>query len=228
MSTQQERLIKLLNDRKITAYRLSKETGITQSTLSRFINAPGGKVEMHPETIDKIAKYFEVPFQWLLHGDGEMAKNTSAIQEALDLSDDNSMKYYYELSATAGNDIWIDDNELNQPYRRINFPNFEGCVAFNVSGESMYPTAKERDIVAIIPEEVQIIVNGEIYLVITRDGQRMVKRLRKNGKDETGATIITCISDNENQELYAPFTISGNDVHKIFRVKGFISSSLLA
>lgn len=215
--------IKGLNDNQVT-----KECGLAIGLLNQ---ARRGKSDLGKVSVEKIlSKYQDLSRIYLLTGEGEMLKNTvinTTEDTTQDLSDNNSMKYYYELSATAGN-TWINDNELNQPYRRINFPNYEGCVAFNISGESMYPTAKERDIVAIIPDDVQIIVNGEIYLVITRDGQRMVKRLLRSGKDETGATIITCISDNENQELYAPFTISGNDVHKIFRVKGFISSSLLA
>lgn len=141
------------------------------------------------------------------------------------INDRNSLKYYYELSATASNIENISDNELNQPYTLINFPGYEGCVGFNVAGESMYPTMKERDIVAIKPEKIDFIVNGEIYLVVTRDGQRMIKRLCVVGRDDDSGDIIRCISDNPNQELYAPFTIYGKDVHNIFRVKGTISTS---
>lgn len=200
---------------------IAKGTFISRTTINSII----GEKEVSPgyEIIRRIAEMssHKINLDWLITGEGEMLKSSLE-------PDSNSMKYYYELSATAGNDIWISDNEINQPYKRINFPNFEGCVAFNVTGESMYPTAKERDIVAIVPEDVQTIVNGEIYLVITRDGQRMIKRLRTSGKDEDGGMVITCISDNPDKDLYAPFDVSGNDIHKIFRVKGFISSSLLA
>ncbi len=88
----------------------------------------------------------------------------------------------------------------------------------------MYPTIRSRDIIAINRDTSDIIINGEIYLVITRDGQRMIKRLCIVGRDEDSGDIIRCISDNPNQELYAPFIIHGTDIHNIFRVKGSISA----
>lgn len=153
-------------------------------------------------------------------------KNDTTEEKENPLNDRNSLKYYYELSATASNIENILDNEINQPYTLINFPGYEGCIGFNVAGESMYPTMKERDIVAIKPEKIEFIVNGEIYLVVTRDRQRMIKRLCVLSETEEDGLKIKCISDNPNQELYAPFTIYGKDVHNIFRVKGAISSSL--
>lgn len=144
---------------------------------------------------------------------------------AAELDDSNSFRYYYELTATASNIDCFSDNELGQEYKRINFPGYEGCVAFNMSGESMMPTAKEKDIVVIEPKPIEVIVNGEIYLVITRDGQRIIKRLLKIRKDDEVGMVIRCISDNEDQELYAPFDIFSNDIHNIFRVVGFLSNT---
>lgn len=181
--------------------------------------------------INKIIYHFpDINPLWLLTGEGEMLKTNSPSEENKTVAieertERNSLKYYYELSATASNIENISDNELNQPYTLINFPGYEGCVGFNVAGESMYPTIRQRDIIALKPERVDLIVNGEIYLVVTRDGQRMVKRLCVLSETEEDGAVIKCISDNPNQELYAPFTIYGKDVHNIFRVKGTISAS---
>lgn len=209
---------------------MAKGTFISRTTINSII----GEKEVSPgyEIIRRIAEMssHKINLDWLITGEGEMLKNSTSTEGNKQLAlqertERNSLKYYYELSATASNIENISDNELNQPYTLINFPGYEGCVGFNVAGESMYPTMKERDIVAIKPEKIDFIVNGEIYLVVTRDGQRMIKRLCVLSETEEDGLKIKCISDNPNQELYAPFTIYGKDVHNIFRVKGTISTS---
>lgn len=52
-----------MEEYKITAYRLSKETGITQATLSRWKT---GKTEPSIETLQIIADYFNVSVDYLL------------------------------------------------------------------------------------------------------------------------------------------------------------------
>ena len=90
----------------------------------------------------------------------------------------------------------------------------------------MLNTAQSGDIVVVHPREVQTIINGEIYLVVTRDSQRMVKRLVTSGYTEDA--IITCISDNPDKTLYADMKIQASLVHKIFRVAGFVSIKRMA
>lgn len=217
------RIVKYLNYRGISKYKFYQDTGLSNGYLDK-------DADLNSSSYEKISsQYKDLNMEWVRTGEGEMLKNpapeenkTVAIEER---TERNSLKYYYELSATASNIENISDNELNQPYTLINFPGYEGCVGFNVAGESMYPTIRQRDIIALKPERVDLIVNGEIYLVVTRDGQRMVKRLCVLSETEEDGAVIKCISDNPNQELYAPFTIYGKDVHNIFRVKGTISAS---
>ena len=122
MSTQQERVVKLLNSRKITPYRLSKETGITQSTLSRFLNSPEGKVEMYPETMERIAKYFEVSSSWLLTGEGEMLKDESISQNA-----------YGDNNQIAGRDINNNGVRGNTTTTNNTTNNYKDCGACETS-----------------------------------------------------------------------------------------------
>lgn len=59
-----ERLAKLIDEKGITAYKLSKETGITQSTLSEVLNAKN-KTLSTPNTI-KVANCLGVSTDYLL------------------------------------------------------------------------------------------------------------------------------------------------------------------
>lgn len=58
---QYEKFAQLLQERNITAYRVSKETGITQTTLSDWKT---GRAAPKASTLQKIAKYFDVSLDW--------------------------------------------------------------------------------------------------------------------------------------------------------------------
>ena len=192
------------------------------------------KMTIHPKSSEKILRrHPEVNRNWLLFGEGEML-NTEGSSTALTaivpqgekgLNEKNAVKWYYELDASAGDGLF-EDNEINAPYKYINVPGFEGCFGLNLTGDSMLNTAQSGDIVVVRPREVQTIINGEIYLVVTRDSQRMVKRLVTSGYSEDA--IITCISDNPDKTRYADMKIQADLIHKIFRVAGFVSIKRMA
>lgn len=57
-----ERFVELLQEKGITAYRVSKDTGVTQTTLSDWKT---GRAVPRTTTLQKIADYFEVSLDWL-------------------------------------------------------------------------------------------------------------------------------------------------------------------
>lgn len=58
-----ERFVQLLQENGITAYRVSKNTGVTQTTLSDWKT---GRATPRTATLQKIADYFDVSLDWLL------------------------------------------------------------------------------------------------------------------------------------------------------------------
>ena len=58
----------LLQKYGVTAYKVSKETGVTQSTLSYWKK---GRSTPKVSNLQKIADYFGVPLSYLLHGQME-------------------------------------------------------------------------------------------------------------------------------------------------------------
>lgn len=58
-----ERLKKLLDSRGITPYRLSKDTGIGQTTLSDWKN---GRSQPKIDKLIKLANYFDVPITYFI------------------------------------------------------------------------------------------------------------------------------------------------------------------
>lgn len=59
-----ERLNQLINEKNITFYKVSKETGISQGTFSQWRSNP--KTNPQKDLINKIAKYFNVSVDYLL------------------------------------------------------------------------------------------------------------------------------------------------------------------
>ena len=65
---------KLLNERGVTAYKVSKETGVTQSTLSDWKR---GRSTPKTDNMKKIADYFGVSIDYLMTGKESNDENTS-------------------------------------------------------------------------------------------------------------------------------------------------------
>ena len=219
-----ERLSLLLENKEVNAKKLSELCGYDRPQA--FYDVISGKTKSFSQTMaSKIISVFpDIDKGWLLTGEGSMLRDESRITESQQTDDTNepltertALKFYYELEATASNVIGLDDDERNQPFRLLNIPEFAGCIGMMVSGDSMYPSIQSGSIVAIDPTPASYIINGETYLVVTRDGQRMIKRLVQQGDK------VRCISDNPNKELYAPFEIDAEIIHTISRVRGSVS-----
>ena len=52
-----DQLRRIVEDSEVTRYRLSKETGITQSTLSRFVSGERG---LSIDAMDALGEFFEL------------------------------------------------------------------------------------------------------------------------------------------------------------------------
>lgn len=199
----------------------SIKVGTTKTYISEIKN---NRRKVTEQFVTFVANAFpEVNPEWIISGKGEMLNTaiSDSIQsnEDTELSAKNSLQYYEEMDVTASNIEGLMDNELNAPSRLINIPGFEGCVGFNVRGDSMLPTMKHGDIVAIERNTVETIINGEMYFIITRDGQRMIKRLVY----DRNAERITCFSDNPDQLRFAPFDLDGEMIVRVSRVRGCFS-----
>lgn len=215
-----------LNDNQVTV-----SLGLSQGLIGK---SRGKGRDLSSKLANKILDFYpDLSRVWLLTGEGEMLNDGSSqtipatieLQAQTELNEKNAVKWYYELDASAGDGLF-ENNEINAPYKYINVPGFEGCFGLNLTGDSMLNTAQSGDIVVVRPREVQTIINGEIYLVVTRDSQRMVKRLVASGYTEDA--IITCISDNPDKTRYADMKIQADLIHKIFRVAGFVSIKRMA
>ena len=78
-----EKFAKLLENKGVSAYRVSKETGISQTSLSQW---KSGQYELKADKLQKIADYFNVPLSYFYDYDFEP-------KGQFQLSDNNSTQY---------------------------------------------------------------------------------------------------------------------------------------
>lgn len=224
--------------------RLLDYTGENRSSLARrigvipqrFHDIANGKTKAFSyEIADKITTAFpEVNKNFLLTGEGEMLTNTGtptiqtgseADGEDLILTPANSIRFYPDLPATASN---IEDmpQEAYPQYQLMYIQGYEGCLAIPATGRSMEPTIHAGDRIIHEPYLDRFIQNGEIYVICTTTGQRMIKRLVETSRDEDGIPTFTCHSDNPDKDLYAPFTLKGDEIRALYKVRLIIPLSL--
>lgn len=80
-----DKLVEMMVRHNISSYRLSKETGITQATLSRWKT---GKTSPSVDTLQSLADYFGVPVDYFLNKKNENSPTELQSGKAIHISND--------------------------------------------------------------------------------------------------------------------------------------------
>lgn len=191
-----------------------------ESSFSQIIN---GKVNEPKDFINKVGGLIpDLNLDWLLTGDGEMlhATDVAADGDGSSIGSDKTIRYWTDVEATAGGVQLFDDMTTNK-FISLSIPEFRDCTdAVNLYGDSMLPIYKSGQIIILKEWNESFIDFGNVYLVITKSGNRMVKYLRK-GSD---VTHVMCVSENRD---FDPFEIDKSDILRLYLVKGGISKNTL-
>lgn len=212
---------------------------ISVSEFERTCNLSNGAVAKMGEntrssTIDKIISvYPNLNRTWLLTGDGNMLNSDTSqngeqkaqyqtAERAVSFDKKHVIKYYPSSDARMG-DVQFLDNP-NEDYVEIVLPGYSECqYAINAFGDSMEPLIKAGQIILLSEWNENFIDWGNIYLIITKSGYRVIKKLYPG--EGNGRTSIICKSENEVN--YPPFEIQMDDVYKFYLVKGWINRSVI-
>ena len=198
---------------------LARELGVTANNLSKW------RMRNTYDVATLSSRYPELSADWLLTGEGNMLREQSTERsvDRLTVPISQCVTYHPDIPVTA---TVSDVPDLSYDDRRnkvlMYIPGLEGCDAFTASGESMLPTITPGYLVAGKEWTERYIQSGEMYVIITRTGNRMVKRLTHDSTDDDNVMHFTCYSDNPDQVRYKPFHLSGEDIHRLFIVKAII------
>ena len=214
MLTGQNKINLILDHVGIKAPTFAKHVGVK---YQRILDIQNGKVKnISAEVASRIIDaYPQFNIEWLLTGEGEMLKN--AVEVA---TSGHRIRYWVDVDATAGGVTQFDDMMSSQ-YIDLAIPEFRDCTdAVNLYGDSMFPLYKSGSIIILKEWKESFIDFGNVYLIITKNGNRMVKYLRK-GSD---VAHVLCVSENKE---FDPFEIEIGDILRLYLVKGGVHKNTL-
>lgn len=204
--------------------------GISVSEFERNCDLSNGAVSKMGDntrrsTINKIYNvYPQLNTDWLLTGKGDMLNSeqspslsptTDKVIADNDGDNQHIIKYYPNVNGSMGGVQFLDDPD--ETVCDITIPGYSDCkFAINAYGDSMYPLIKSGQIILMSEWLESFIDWGRIYLVVTKSGYRVIKRLYPGTSNAT----VTCKS--ENSETNPPFEIERDDILKVYLVKGWI------
>lgn len=194
---------------------LAKEIGSSRSNASAAYN--GDPKFLTDNFLRRFNEAFGNVFslQWLILGEGDML-----LTPENDPSEHTGIRYWVDIDATGGGIELFNDRDTKR-FIDISIPEFKDCTdAVNLYGDSMSPLYKNGQIIILKKWTERFIDYGNVYLIITREGNRMVKYLRQ-GSDNSR---VLCVSENKD---FDPFEIEKDDILTLFLVKGAISKNTM-
>lgn len=123
--------------------------------------------------------------------------------------------------ALAGYAIEHHDADFMKELPKFSVPNMEGSlIAFEISGDSMYPTVTNGDVVICEPlERGDTLRDNHVYVIVT---DVVVAKRVQQIRDESEAVQLRLISDNGT--VYKPYEVDISDIRQILKVKCRLTS----
>lgn len=198
----------------------ANKLGISEANVRNYIS----KTEPKFNVLEKIVNTFEINYEWLLTGNGEMIK-----------SKDDNMKIvtsategvpYYENVEVSGGVMPMYSDYAENPTFYIDYEHFNDCTAYlPVVGDSMYPSYCSGEIVAV--KEIlnkNVIQWGETYFISTNGNANDLKTIKQLHYHEDESKIILRAS---NPNFKGDIIINKEDILHLFIVKGKIKRNQL-
>lgn len=177
-----------------TPSQFAAKAGIDASGFHKMLK---GQLKITTATLKKIATAYDLNFDWLLTGEGEMC---AANEPTPEISYTDGVPYF-DVDFKLGFDEMEHPGAPNPEYL-IRMPGYEKATLWcNASGHSMEPEINNGDILALQRiDDFSFLPFGDIYGIITTNGMRTIKRLGRSIKDGYYRLIPTN-KDYDEQEI---------------------------
>lgn len=202
-STVKQRLIEYLAYKKKGRNKFEVEAGISLGYITNLKNSPSSTI-----LVKILNAAPDLNQQWLLTGEGVMLNGGEVVKS------DAGRPFFGSLPVSAGRVEQYPDILNCQPTGFIDIPQTHGAeFFFPVIGMSMKPTIDEGEVIGVTHIDSYETTNPDrVYMIVTRDNERMIKRILHYNKEEE---TITLGSDNPN---YPDSTLNVDLVVDIYKV----------
>lgn len=231
--------IKHLRHRKgLTQEAAANEFGITRSTLNNYENT--AVLNPTAELLINFSKFFNVSIDVLLKIDLTKFtdKHIDELQKGYDVyttgtkvrvlattvdADNNENVELVSVKARAGYTSGYSDTEFIRKLPMLSLPFLtkeRKHRAFQITGDSMFPIPAKSYIVGEYVENLNDMITGEAYIIVTIDDGVVFKIV--NNQIKTNKTLVL----SSLNPLYKPYEIEINKVKETWKFKHYISSQL--
>jgi phage repressor protein C with HTH and peptisase S24 domain len=210
----------------------AKMIDVNEANIRSYVKGTEPKFNV----IQKIAEKFEINYEWLLLGTGEMEKAQQAIKEpkaeynrmptiiTIDSNDRDNIPLV-RAKARAGYLDGYYKPEYMESLPMYRFPGLNNGTfrAFEVKGHSMNRTFHNKSVVVgeWVENWVRDIKDNRIYIIVYDDGDKvedgvLIKRCLNRIKKYNN---IVCKSDNLDRKSYPNLSIDPSAVKEVWELK---------
>jgi len=208
-----DRIKQYLDIKGISVSAFERSVGMSNASFGKSLKKGGAIGTDKLENI--LSVYPDISVEWLFSGKGSMLKDGKDNSKPTITTNPQEGVPYYDVDFIGGFSE-IFNCQAAIPHNYIKIQGFERADCWcNVSGHSMEPKINHGDIIALRNCNVEDILYGEIYAVVT-NSVRTIKILRKSKKPNMLRFIPINTEEFDEQE----YPIS--DILHIFKVIGSI------
>jgi len=211
--------IRLVIERNgLTNNAFAVKANIDASNMRKILK---GELPLTPRTAQKIADAYNVRYEWLLYGKGEMQAQRPKSPDGIPVLEGEQV--VAGVLAGVGEPLEPSPEPLRLP--RLQWR--DGDFALTVKGRSMIDTQRPDQ---SIPDGAMVILHpwtenyiqwGETYCIATTDGYAIKRLMPGDDVDH-----IKCVSNNE-AEGYYPYQVARSDIRGIAIVTAIIHLTTL-
>lgn len=233
-----DRLKDLRTSKGYTQTRMADLLGIKQSSYNNYEK---GIREPSYELLTLLSSRSEINLHWLITGTGEMFTRKESSQPVVRESgsryysgkvpavvtvseQDHNTIVMVSTKVAAGYLRGYQDPEFFRPLPTFSLPMLRRGTyrAFQVTGDSMYPTLKESDWVVAEWVDPDHFRDDRVYVVVCTEGVLVKRCLNRLASDEK----VVAKSDNVESKLYPVRVLGREEILEIWEVRGLFSVQL--
>ncbi len=230
MESARDRILQFIDYKKLNKKQFYEVVGLSNGFLDKTVN-PG------VDKLDKILNAFpEINLYWLISGKGEMAnavtnsnhtnkslvKSSSPLVITVDREGRENI-LFVPVKAAAGYLNGYGDADYIESLPSYRLPGYDNgnFRLFEVSGQSMFPTIRNKDKIVGEWSDLNSIKDNHVYVVVSKSEGIVVKRILNRLKQEN---ILILKSDNRSNSEYEDIILSPDEIMELWSGIGKIST----
>lgn len=182
------------------------------------------RAEPRLDVLQNICNIFKLSLDELLLKDLTIAKNGGSYidkRRAMKLAAEPQVIHFVPVKAAAGYLAGYADPEFIDELNTFTLPMLAGgnYRAFEIVGDSMLPTTSGSVIVGEKVEDLEDIKSNNTYIVVSRNGGIVYKRINRNNRIKNKVTLV---SDNPQ---YEPYQLNAEEILEVWKAQMIITKA---